>query len=416
RQKAIEDISKAQTLEEVNNALATANTQAEANEAAEDEADNLESAKSRAIAEIGNKANLTNEQRQKAIEDISKAQTLEEVNKVLEEARRVVPEEPKEGVSTDYLMEFLRPVVNFSKLTQAEKERFEMRMRAAQTEAEVYDIYNEAADLNNSRTEKPGEEKPEEKEDFTITVNVFKPFAKESYVTATFDGDRYGNDYDKAQADVWRWADAQSGVRNYRAEIVDKYTINIYELEDLDKDDSNDDGVIPFPIPVPDDDKDDDGTVIPPYKPNPTPDPDDDKETPVVDDDDKAPEEDNEYIDKLIKDLDDISKEMEEAIKLVDKDEADKDEDKDPSKDDDDNKKPAKDNEDDDKAANKDNCEKVVAVKDVVREDKDAVKVPARKSTVAHNNPKTGVVGLSAAAGALAVSVAGIVATRKKND
>ncbi|WP_297282044.1 hypothetical protein, partial [uncultured Anaerococcus sp.] len=38
----------------------------------EDEADNLESAKSRAIAEIGNKANLTNEQRQKAIEDISK--------------------------------------------------------------------------------------------------------------------------------------------------------------------------------------------------------------------------------------------------------------------------------------------------------------------------------------------------------
>ena len=107
---------------------------------------------------------------------------------------------------------------------------------------------------------------------------------------------------------------------------------------------------------------------------------------------------------------------MEEAIKLVDKDEADKDEDKDPSKDDDDNKKPAKDNEDDNKAANKDNCEKVVAVKDVVREDKDAVKVPARKSTVAHNNPKTGVVGLSAAAGALAVSVAGIVATRKKND
>ncbi|WP_371416005.1 NPXTG-anchored protein [Anaerococcus octavius] len=43
---------------------------------------------------------------------------------------------------------------------------------------------------------------------------------------------------------------------------------------------------------------------------------------------------------------------------------------------------------------------------------KEAVRVPA----ASHNNPKTGVAGLSAVAGTLAVSMAGIVATKKKED
>lgn len=57
-------------------------------------------------------------------------------------------------------------------------------------------------------------------------------------------------------------------------------------------------------------------------------------------------------------------------------------------------------------------CEEKVVVKEVIK-DCDKAKAPAQ-AVAAHNNPKTGVAGLSAVAGTLAVSMAGIVATKKE--
>ena len=475
-----------------------------------------------------------------------------------------------EPVSTDYLMEYLKPVVNFSKLTQEEKENYEKRMRAAQTPGKVYDIYNEAAELNNSRDNAPSEEKvewtiifkfpngheetdtfeasPEEnedliaydkansyggsygydkdtdtktitvtfdapkkgnstplvpiedaeeieevtlkgtfhfpgsngqdatftgvdgkdayaklrdyaysfekefgepsimknyddtydiyydlyvkpvkKEDFTITVKVFKPFAKEDdyYASATFTSDRYDGDYDKAMADIWNWADAQSGPRRYRAEVVNKYEIHIHELEGekasipwteliparpiiVDKDDNKPSPVNPTPVdPV-------NPTPVDPITPvdpvNPTPvvpikpvnpvGPTDDE--PVVDTTSKE-------VDDLIKELDDRTEEIQKELEKIDSTITDDnqkpaDEDKKPV----DDKKPSNENDDANAQPSKDK----VVVKEIIKEVKEAVRVPA----ASHNNPKTGVADLSAVAGTLAISMAGIVATRKKND
>ena len=88
----------------------------------------------------------------------------------------------------------------------------------------------------------------------------------------------------------------------------------------------------------------------------------------------------------------------------------------------DENKKPSDENKDEetdakpdkDKECNCKPCEEKVVVKEVIK-DCDKAKVPAQ-AVAAHNNPKTGVAGLSAVAGTLAVSMAGIVATKKKED
>ena len=88
----------------------------------------------------------------------------------------------------------------------------------------------------------------------------------------------------------------------------------------------------------------------------------------------------------------------------------------------DENKKPSDENKDEetdakpgkDKECNCKPCEEKVVVKEVIKDcDKD--KAPAQ-AVAAHNNPKTGVAGLSAVASTLAVSMAGIVATKKKED
>ena len=474
-----------------------------------------------------------------------------------------------EEVSEDYLMEYLKPLVDFSKLTDAEKESFERRMRAAQTPGKVYDIYNEAAELNNSRDNAPSEEKvewtiifkfpngheetdtfeaspeenedliaydkansyagsygydkdtdtntitvtfdepkkgnstplvpiedaeeieevtlkgtfhfpgsngqdatfngedgqeayaklrdyaysfekefgepsimkndddtydiyydlyvkPVEKEDFTITVKVFKPFAKEDdyYASATFTSDRYDGDYDKAMADVWNWADAQSGPRRYRAEVVNKYEIHIHEQEGekasipwteliparpiiVDGDDNKPSPVNPTPVdPITPVDPVNPTPVVPIKPVNPVGPTDDE---PVVDTTSKE-------VDDLIKELDDRTKEIQEEMEnldstITDDNQKPADEDKKPvddKKPSDEDKKPS--NEDDD--ANAQPSKDKVVVKDIIKEVKEAVRVPA----ASHNNPKTGVADLSAVAGTLAISMAGIVATRKKND
>lgn len=114
-------------------------------------------------------------------------------------------------------------------------------------------------------------------------------------------------------------------------------------------------------------------------------------------------------VDDLIKELDDRTEEIQKELEKIDSTITDDnqkpaDEDKKPV----DDKKPS--NEDDD--ANAQPSKDKVVVKDIIKEVKEAVRVPA----ASHNNPKTGVADLSAVAGTLAISMAGIVATRKKND
>ena len=167
------------------------------------------------------------------------------------------------------------------------------------------------------------------------------------------------------------------------------------------------DWVFPFPLPFPIEGAE---IVVPaPEKPAPdniapigpgpviptpvTPAP----EKPVEENDDKN---ENIDVDSIIKDIDERNKEiLDEMAKIdttiTDENKKPADEDKKPV---DEDKKPS----DDEKQPSK---EKEVVVKEVV-------KVPAK----AHSNPKTGVADLSAVAGTLAISMAGIVATRKKND
>ena len=121
-------------------------------------------------------------------------------------------------------------------------------------------------------------------------------------------------------------------------------------------------------------------------------------------------------VDDLIKELDDRTEEIQKELEKIDSTITDDnqkpaDEDKKPvddKKPSDEDKKPS--NEDDD--ANAQPSKDKVVVKDIIKEVKEAVRVPA----ASHNNPKTGVADLSAVAGTLAISMAGIVATRKKND
>ena len=112
----------------------------------------------------------------------------------------------------------------------------------------------------------------------------------------------------------------------------------------------------------------------------------------------------SEEVDELIKDIDNRDQEIHKELKRIDSNVV-VDDNKKPADDSDADAKPDKDNKDDDTDA-KPEKEKVII------KEKEVVKVPAKS----HNNPKTGVAGLSAVAGTLAVSMAGIVATRKKND
>ena len=119
----------------------------------------------------------------------------------------------------------------------------------------------------------------------------------------------------------------------------------------------------------------------------------------------------SEEVDELIKDIDNRDQEIHKELKRIDSNVV-VDDNKKPADDSDAEAKPSKDKEDDSEAKpSKDKKDKVV-VKEIIKDAKEAVRVPA----ASHNNPKTGVAGLSAVAGTLAVSMAGIVATRKKND
>ena len=107
----------------------------------------------------------------------------------------------------------------------------------------------------------------------------------------------------------------------------------------------------------------------------------------------KPEEKPSEDIDKLIKDIEQGTQDIKDT--LIENEKNQKEEEKKPEED----KKP----EDNKKPEDKKPAEKE---KEVV----------APKAAPKTNNPKTGVAGMSAVAGTLAISMAGIVATRKKNN
>ena len=163
----------------------------------------------------------------------------------------------------------------------------------------------------------------------------------------------------------------------------------------------------------------DDKEIIDPTQVNPTPvlpeeDKKDDSKIVVPVDEEKEEGKETECttskeVDDLIKEIDERNQEILDEMKNVDSSIVD--ENKEPSEEE---KKPEdKDKKDEESEAQpeEDKDEKVVAKK-IIKEAKEVVKAPA----ASHNNPKTGVADLSAVAGTLAVSMAGIVATKKKED
>lgn len=179
----------------------------------------------------------------------------------------------------------------------------------------------------------------------------------------------------------------------------------------------DDEWVFPFPLPFPNDDE-----VPGPVKPSPadpTPAPSVDPVEPTEDEpseDDKKEDTTSKEIDDLIKEIDDRDQEIRDELEridstvVVDDNKKPADEDKKPA---DEDKKPVEtDKEDKEDDAKAQPSKDKVVVKEIIKDVKEAVRVPA----ASHNNPKTGVADLSAVAGTLAISMAGIVATRKKND
>lgn len=61
-------------------------------------------------------------------------------------------------IDEEYKQAFLENMLTLSKLTDEEKAAFKERMDIAKTNADIYDIYNQAIDLNNSRKEKSSED------------------------------------------------------------------------------------------------------------------------------------------------------------------------------------------------------------------------------------------------------------------
>ena len=161
------------------------------------------------------------------------------------------------------------------------------------------------------------------------------------------------------------------------------------------------------------------GIEIDPVRPAPTPTPIPEVKPEVEEDDDVEDDIDydgladelNEGSDKIDELLEENERKQKEANEKDDKDD-EKETPKDENEKEVDGEK--EDDKESDKEADKDagkTVEKVV-VKEVAKEKA----APKAKASATHGNPKTGVAGMSAVAGTLAVSMAGIVATRKRNN
>ena len=110
----------------------------------------------KAIDDYGDK--LTEKEKESFKEQIDKAPTKGAIDGILEEAKKAsekTPEPEEPSIDQDYKKMFLDNLLSLSKLTDEEKEAFKARIEKAKTNGEIYDIYNEAVTLNNSRDKKP---------------------------------------------------------------------------------------------------------------------------------------------------------------------------------------------------------------------------------------------------------------------
>ena len=172
KQAAKEEIANATSEAEVDKAYNNANLKNQEAKSEREKKEEFAKAKEDAKKEIdayGDK--LTEKDKESYKQQIDKAPTKGAIAGILEEAKKASekepePENPQEPetptVDEDYKDMFLENLLSLSKLTDEEKEDFKEKIEKAKTNGEIYDIYNEAIKLNNSRNKKP--ENPQEPE------------------------------------------------------------------------------------------------------------------------------------------------------------------------------------------------------------------------------------------------------------
>ena len=165
---AKEEIANATSEAEVNkayNKAYSANQDAEYDREKKEREENFAKDKENAKKEIDDYGDkLTEKEKESFKEQIDKAPTKGAITGILEEAKKASenpqePENPQDPetptIDEDYKDMFLENLLSLSKLTDEEKEAFKERIEKAKTNGEIYDIYNQAIDLNNSRDKKP---------------------------------------------------------------------------------------------------------------------------------------------------------------------------------------------------------------------------------------------------------------------
>ena len=282
--------------------------------------------------------------------------------------------------------------VEAKNITKEEGESYKTRIDAANSKEEINAILKEIYNKYKG-----------EKEEFIIKGHIYRPYESKSFADFTIDSKNYDNDFSKTVSAAYDYVNTAYGTK-YRVEVADGgYTLNFHLLEEeialtplepseeIEKE-------TPWSPLVPAKKHDTDITPNPGHVIIPS-------ET--IEDETTEPSEDKPSVDRdkeqEAKDLTDklnkITKEIEDTLIENEKNIDDKkpSEEEKPSNEKPSEEKPAKENK---PTAGENKVEKKVVAKKVAK----------------HDNPKTGVVAMSSVVSTLAISMAGIVATRKKND
>ena len=282
--------------------------------------------------------------------------------------------------------------VEAKNITKEEGESYKTRIDAANSKEEINAILKEIYNKYKG-----------EKEEFIIKGHIYRPYESKSFADFTIDSKNYDNDFSKTVSAAYDYVNTAYGTK-YRVEVADGgYTLNVHLLEEeialtplepseeIEKE-------TPWSPLVPAKKHDTDITPNPGHVIIPS-------ET--IEDETTEPSEDKPSVDRdkeqEAKDLTDklnkITKEIEDTLIENEKNIDDKkpSEEEKPSNEKPSEEKPAKENK---PTAGENKVEKKVVAKKVAK----------------HDNPKTGVVAMSSVVSTLAISMAGIVATRKKND
>ena len=299
------------------------------------------------------------------------------------------PEKPAEKDYKEKAKEIVDNNVKAGNITEEEGEEYKKRIDNTNIDLEANVILREI--YNKYKEDHKDPEKPGEDENPGITIDEWKKTLNESYGYDTEEEaievgkevlkDRKLQDLYDVEAKQGYDKDGNYGKWFFRfvpkEEVVEEEIplTPLTPAEEIEKPckpcPDFDFPIIPGPI-------DDDTVVVP---------------SPVVPGEEEKPEvKPSEDVDQLIKDIEQGTKDIQDT--LIENEKNQKEEEKKPEED----KKPEDKKPEDKKPGKKE--------KEVV----------APKAAPKTNNPKTGVAGMSAVAGTLAISMAGIVATRKKNN